>query len=551
MRPRAAVSRRFTHFIIPFLAAYAIAAESDEPLTNARLMSTSPPRLGEEANFLSLQLRSTCPADLDGDGFIGIGDLSILLADFGCMSGGCPGDIDGDGTTGIADLSLLLAVFGESCPIVGGIDLDIDSNNTNGTDLPDRSPEEEEIEDDPNLPGKFILVNNDDDDRNGVPDMDQDGAIPEEQDDLVPIVIEIFPQKEQILVDYRLIYPGNVRVWRSPIRGSLSTDVVQSGAIQTYDVVSGPVTLWVEGLSPSFTGGDVRIVAEADTNGDGEFESSDAVRATVVSLTPSTTTGPLGTEVIWTISPAVMPVSFDASTTAIWTGIYQPLIGPPSATFTNSFSAAQIRNTTSNTATIVVGDGTFSGAPDPTTLNDPGILYGNLAFAFGSLQVRRTFHFAPASGAATWEDVDYPDGPGGSADPILDGEPPDLPVLLLSGTPNPMNPSEALLLGANGFHIAAVVRIKENPTTIASAPATILVDLVSFDSNDVELDRVPGLVLSKISGDDGDPKYITYHNDLTIPIVLVDVNLNKSAYPNVIPFMVVGGGSAVIVPTPE
>ncbi len=49
------------------------------------------------------------PADLDGDGTIGAGDLSILLGAWGTAG---PGDLDGDGTVGASDLSALLGIWG-------------------------------------------------------------------------------------------------------------------------------------------------------------------------------------------------------------------------------------------------------------------------------------------------------------------------------------------------------------------------------------------------------------------------------------------------------
>jgi len=50
------------------------------------------------------------------------------------------------------------------------IDLDIDSDNNNAFNAPARSDEEEDIQDDPSLPGKIIAVNNQDIDDDGVPD---------------------------------------------------------------------------------------------------------------------------------------------------------------------------------------------------------------------------------------------------------------------------------------------------------------------------------------------------------------------------------------------
>jgi len=50
------------------------------------------------------------PADLDGDGAVGSGDLGILLAAWGAA--GSPADLDGDGVVGSEDLGILLAGWG-------------------------------------------------------------------------------------------------------------------------------------------------------------------------------------------------------------------------------------------------------------------------------------------------------------------------------------------------------------------------------------------------------------------------------------------------------
>ncbi len=58
----------------------------------------------------------TCPADLDNDGFIVIGDLLIFLGDFGCTES-CTADINGDGSVNVQDLlEGILTNFGMSCP---------------------------------------------------------------------------------------------------------------------------------------------------------------------------------------------------------------------------------------------------------------------------------------------------------------------------------------------------------------------------------------------------------------------------------------------------
>ena len=55
-----------------------------------------------------------CPADLNGDGSVGILDLLALLAAWGTDPGGPP-DLDGDAIVGILDLLTLLANWGP-CP---------------------------------------------------------------------------------------------------------------------------------------------------------------------------------------------------------------------------------------------------------------------------------------------------------------------------------------------------------------------------------------------------------------------------------------------------
>jgi hypothetical protein len=52
-----------------------------------------------------------CP-DFDGDGVVGLGDLTLFLSNFGAGFGG---DINFDGATDISDLALLLGAFGSTC----------------------------------------------------------------------------------------------------------------------------------------------------------------------------------------------------------------------------------------------------------------------------------------------------------------------------------------------------------------------------------------------------------------------------------------------------
>jgi subtilisin-like proprotein convertase family protein len=59
-----------------------------------------------------------CRADLDGDGFVGGGDLATMLSGWGAC-GGCSADLTGDGLVAGDDLALLLSTWGP-CGGTGG-----------------------------------------------------------------------------------------------------------------------------------------------------------------------------------------------------------------------------------------------------------------------------------------------------------------------------------------------------------------------------------------------------------------------------------------------
>ncbi|MCH8115954.1 MAG: FG-GAP repeat protein [Chloroflexi bacterium] len=151
--------------------------------------------------------------------------------------------------------------------IAMGVDLDIDSNN-NGI----IGPEDDEIEED--TPGKFVALNDDDDNGNGVSDRDEGAPIPDE-DDLVPLALtaDTFGVNDYL---WRLTFPSNmVHVWEQQDRsGSLSSAVWQDPPI--------PATLYIEGRAVSTNSGDVKIDLELSIGGD--VLCPDTVSVTVVGL---------------------------------------------------------------------------------------------------------------------------------------------------------------------------------------------------------------------------------------------------------------------------
>ena len=57
----------------------------------------------------------SCPADFDSSGLIGVEDMLVMLAGYGCTAD-CGADLDGDGAVGSNDILLFLAQVGNTCP---------------------------------------------------------------------------------------------------------------------------------------------------------------------------------------------------------------------------------------------------------------------------------------------------------------------------------------------------------------------------------------------------------------------------------------------------
>lgn len=444
-----------------------------------------------------------CPGDVNGDLRVDINDLGIILANMNCVGGGCPGDADGDGNTNINDLGIVLANYNTNC----FVDLDIDSDNTNGTGPPDRTVAEDSIEASANEPGKFILVNDDDDDRDGTPDKDQVGAIAAEQDDLVPMVLEITPPAGgPPEIAYRLSYDAaQVRVWRSPTRGTVGTDDVPPQQVEPYTVGS-PVSLWVEALSPSSVGGDVAISAEADSDDDGSFDSTDAVACTSIMMAVSPTSGILGAALDVNISRSVPPVEFDEETTGSWIGVFHPEHAVMTPAFTVDHPSALIRETSGTSAFLVLGDGQIA-AGDPGLPGLEGSLRGTLGLTLGNVTLARQVDFQITD---TFTYVHGVQGAGAevASPPILD----------------PTNPNwgDAIdVTNAVTAHVLLAILAEKNSVTSTSAPTALLVDLVSLDEGGVEIDRASLTAFLEQSRDDFGPTRLVWYSDWESPIVFV------------------------------
>lgn len=463
--------------------------------------------------------RSSCPGDVNLSGGVDISDLAQLLAHFGMTSGAIwtDGDMDGDGDVDLQDLAILLANFGAICPGMPGIDLDVDSDNTNGTEPPDRSPGEDSIEDTAGQPGKLILVNDDDDNFNGIPDKDEDGTITQEQDDLVPLVLEIQSGSPSITtVAYKLTYPTNrMRIWRTHPRGVLATDVIESGVQQSYSVPGGPITIWIEGRSASTSVGGAIITAVADVNGDGNFELSDAVKTTVVSVSFGVTHGVLGANIPITIAPAVAEMAFDATTTATWNGLFVGTVTGTSSPFEVDYSSAQFRETSSIASSVVLGDGTISSG-NPVNIGLDGRIDGAFSIHFSTLTARKSIRFVVD------RSFTFVAGAGGAGSEIQ-------PIRIVDPSGPNWGQGITLETAVLNHHLLAIL-VERNSVTTAASPNSIRVELVSRNQAGTELGRLSMPVFREIRTDFGANRYV-YYSDWLRPIVFVSTAVNPAQHP--------------------
>lgn len=201
-------------------------------------------------------------------------------------------------------------------------DLDIDSGNESEFNATGWDDDEDRMEDDDTLPGKYIGVNDGDMDRDGIPNFadgyDLYGESGSEGGSFTPIALEL---KEPIDLDtakVKFIYscsdpkdvtltpaptpadsdkyvpaPGHLRIWkrdglenRKMAEVNADGDFIKSG--EQYDAEdlgfeSGrSVILYVEGIAPSDEMGDQRIQVEVTPDPDKTLVCRDAVRCTLL-----------------------------------------------------------------------------------------------------------------------------------------------------------------------------------------------------------------------------------------------------------------------------
>ncbi len=196
------------------------------------------------------------------------------------------------------------------------VDLDVDSDNTQCFEAPERNQLEDGLEDAEWKPGKVVPVNDDDSDEDGVPDY-ADGfngdGIAGNADDVcsteafTPLVLELPPFADPAAATIEFAYDlaptgtepsGAARLWtkdgQTPRAAELvgdGGDLVPAGAAVSaaaygYSAEVYSRTLYLEGVGLSSVAGECRIAVALDPDGAGPLPvlALDAVRCTVARL---------------------------------------------------------------------------------------------------------------------------------------------------------------------------------------------------------------------------------------------------------------------------
>jgi len=159
-------------------------------------------------------------------------------------------------------------VGGQTTVVGNQADLDVDSDNDNCSNPPDRSAAEDTVE--LTASGKSICLNDDDDDNNGVPDKNQEPP-PVGDDDLVPMVAEI-ASFAPVGSRWKLFYDSSkVQVYEND-----RATIVPSNQVFNMALSPNPKNFWIEWITEAVTP-PIEITLHVDNDGDGTFDCSDAV----------------------------------------------------------------------------------------------------------------------------------------------------------------------------------------------------------------------------------------------------------------------------------
>lgn len=327
-----------------------------------------------------------------------------------------------------------------------------------------------------------------------------------------------------------------------------------------------PFEAFVEGLQLSSAPADAVVAVIADADGVPGDELVGRVDMTVFNIglntsdddvspyDPMIRTIPLGAELTVSFQPAVAPLIFDSTTTLDFTAAWVDQVGA-FGDFVFAWAGPDFTSLSPGSVSFLLGSGQFTmpdgfGTSVLALLGAFGQFEGTLDIGFGgSATASIPIAFAPTTPAAQLTEVDYPGYyPDGVPVPSVGTELITPKVRIFNAGSNPADIDENFLFSDTKTHASIVLRMPKNPSSIASAPDHIYVDMLSLtpdfafivgQANAIQLDK---------QTINTDPEDIIYVNDLTVPIVFTQFDYSSSGYLRVIPLRVVDGGVISILP---
>lgn len=137
------------------------------------------------------------------------------------------------------------------------------------------------------------------------------------------------------------------------------------------------IAVYAIGIGVAVAGG-AQDQAASSKLGSTVFRGDSIIRG-VPSISVSPTSVALGGEITIDVTPQTTELSLDDATAEVtWTGVFDPVVGSNTMTFSATYNAAEVVVVSPWRAIIILGGGTLSGVPNIDDVDSAGVLSGTL-----------------------------------------------------------------------------------------------------------------------------------------------------------------------------
>lgn len=208
-----------------------------------------------------------------------------------------------------------------------------------------------------------------------------------------------------------------------------------------------------------------------------------------------------------------------------------------------SYGNQKVHNVSPEQAILLVGDGQTEENPAGSALlTATGILSGRVAFTLGeNIRVKTPIFDFDASNTNQFRfnELQFDESDPGGIQPWYG---PSTEVMNVLHVTNPADPQ----LDTFWFYQTALeVLVEENSFSFDSSPYTPVlmnVCIVSYDALGDEFDRVDKIELTRFDYWDDDLEHVSYRSSVDRPLIFVDTEVDKEAFPDLYILRVADGG---------